>query len=142
VNAHPPRLRIFAGPNGSGKSTLKSYLPRELFGVYLNPDEIELEIRGRGFLDFATYGVTTTFQEVLTFFEGSAFLISAGFGNAARQLGFAQRRLQFGNVAVNSYFASVAADFLRQKLLDLRASFTLETVMSHRSKVELLARPE
>jgi predicted ABC-type ATPase len=36
--------------------------------------------------------------------------------------------------------ASVAGDFLRQKLLELRLSFTFETVMSHRSKVELLAK--
>jgi len=42
---------MFAGPNGSGKSTLKSYLPKALLGVYLNPDEIEQEIRRQGFLD-------------------------------------------------------------------------------------------
>jgi predicted ABC-type ATPase len=40
-----PRLRMFAGPNGSGKSTLKTVLPPELLGVYLNPDEIESQIR-------------------------------------------------------------------------------------------------
>lgn len=39
---------MFAGPNGSGKSTLKSYLPGNLLGVYLNPDEIEQEVRTRG----------------------------------------------------------------------------------------------
>ena len=33
-------------------------------------------------------------------------------------------------------------DFLRQKLLELKVSFTFETVMSHRSKVELLARAQ
>ena len=44
---------MFAGPNGSGKSLLKSYLPTELLGVYLNPDEIEQEIRRHNFLDFA-----------------------------------------------------------------------------------------
>lgn len=39
---------------------------------------------------------------------------------------------------INSYFASVAADFLRRKLIAAQRSFTFETVMSHRSKVELL----
>jgi predicted ABC-type ATPase len=58
---------MFAGPNGSGKSTLKSCLPKELLGVYLNPDEIEEEIRGQGSLDFTTFGVTTTFDEVSSF---------------------------------------------------------------------------
>lgn len=133
---------MFAGPNGSGKSTLKSVLPPALIGVYLNPDELEQEIRERGFLDFAAYGVTTTAKEVLPFFQTSEFLISAGFGEAARQLGFAESRLDFGKVAVNSYFASVAADFLRQKLLEQKDTFTFETVMSHRSKVDLLAQAQ
>ncbi|MEK7707945.1 MAG: zeta toxin family protein [Verrucomicrobiota bacterium] len=133
---------MFAGPNGSGKSILKSHLPKELLGVYLNPDEIEQEIRKRGFLEFAAFGVTTTADEALPFFNSSSFLISAGFGDAARQLAFGNGRLDFANVEVNSYFASVAGDFLRQKLLERRISFTFETVMSHPSKVELLAKAQ
>ena len=133
---------MFAGPNGSGKSTLKSVLPKELLGVYLNPDEIEQEIGRQGFLDFAAYGVTTTADEVLPFFKASPFLISEGFGDVAKQIGFAQGRLNFGKVEVNSYFASVAGDFLRQKLLDRKLSFTFETVMSHPSKVKLLEQAQ
>ncbi len=133
---------MFAGPNGSGKSTLRSSLPKELLGVYLNPDEIEQEIHRQGFLHFAAYGVTTMADEVLPFFKGSSLLVSAGFGDAAQQLGFANGRLEFGKVAVNSYFASVAGDFVRQKLLVQKVSFTFETVMSHPSKVELLAKAQ
>lgn len=133
---------MFAGPNGSGKSTLKSYLPKELLGVYLNPDEIEREIREKGFLDFTAFSVTTTAEEVLSFFNESPFLKSAGFSHAARSLGFASGRLDFAKVEVNSYFASVAGDFLRRKLLELKVAFTFETVMSHPSKVELLARAQ
>jgi predicted ABC-type ATPase len=133
---------MFAGPNGSGKSLLKSYLPKELLGVYLNPDEIEQEIRRRGFLDLSAYSVTTTADEVLAFFNGSSFLISAGFGDAAKHLGFADGRLDFEKLEVNSYFASVASDFLRQKLLELKVSFTFETVMSHPNKVELLEQAQ
>lgn len=47
-----PRVRMFAGPNGSGKSTIKSVTGRELLGVYVNPDEIEAEIKRFEFLDF------------------------------------------------------------------------------------------
>ncbi|MBC8097499.1 MAG: zeta toxin family protein [Akkermansiaceae bacterium] len=133
---------MFAGPNGSGKSTLKSYLPKELLGVYLNPDETEQAIRTDGFLDFATYTVTTTADEALAFFNGSSFLASAGLGEAARRLSFANNRLDFAKVAVNSYFASVAGDFLRHKLLEQKVSFTFETVMSHPSKVALLAEAQ
>ena len=133
---------MFAGPNGSGKSTLKSVLPPVLLGVYLNPDELEDEIRQQGFLDFSAYGVTTTAEEVLPFFRDSTFLISAGYVDAARRLGFANGWLGFKSVTVNSYFASVAADFLRQKLLAQNISFTFETVMSHPNKVALLAQAQ
>jgi len=133
---------MFAGPNGSGKSTLKSYLPPPLLGVYLNPDDIEQEIIHLGFLDVLAFGVTTTASEVISFFTGSSFLASAGFSDAARNLGFADGRLDFARVEVNSYFASVAGDFLRQKLLAQRDTFTFETVMSHPSKVDLLAQAQ
>lgn len=49
------RLRMFAGPNGSGKSTLKTVLRSELWGLYVNPDEIEKEIKRFDFLDFSAY---------------------------------------------------------------------------------------
>lgn len=77
---------MLAGPNGSGKSTLKSYLPIELLGGFLYPDEIEQAIRAHGFLDFAAFGVTTTADEDLGFFNGSTFLASIGLGEAARQV--------------------------------------------------------
>jgi hypothetical protein len=38
-----------------------------LLGVYLNPDEIEQEIRQQGLLDFAAYGVSTTGDDVIPF---------------------------------------------------------------------------
>lgn len=131
---------MFAGPNGSGKSTLKAVLPPALLGVYLNPDEIEDEIRRQGFLDFTLYRVTTRAEEVLPFFTDSAFLRKAGYADAAEKLVFTNDRLEFREVEINSYFASVAVDFLRRKLLEQKATFTFETVMSHRSKVELLAQ--
>ena len=133
---------MFAGPNGSGKSILKSYLPKELLGVYLNPDEMEQEIRRLGFLDFAAYGVTTTVDETSSFFNRSSFLISAGFGAASKLLIFTDGRLDFSKVGVNSYYASVACDFLRQKLMELKVSFTFETVMSHPNKVALLEQAQ
>jgi predicted ABC-type ATPase len=110
--------------------------------VYLNPDEIELKIREQGFLDFGAYGVTTTDDEVLAFFKSSPFLAFAGFGAAANRLGFVDGHLDFSRAEVNSYFASVAVNFLRQTLTNSKISFTFETVMSHPSKVELLAQAQ
>lgn len=133
---------MFAGPNGSGKSQLKSVLPLPLLGVYLNPDEIEKMLRQRHFLDFNDFGVTIEAPQVLPFFTGSPFLKEVHLTDAARDLQFDNGRLNFENVEVNSYFASVACDCLRQKLLEQKETFTLETVMSHESKVDLLAQAQ
>ena len=136
-----PRLRMFAGPDGSGKSTLKTVLPPELLGVYLNPDEIEAQIRQQGFLVVEDFGVPADSDmdsRLLAFFQQSKFLIGAGLAPAVGKLRSTNGRVDFSHVAVNSYFASAAADFLRQQLLKQKTSFTLETVMSSPDKVKLL----
>lgn len=135
-----PRLRMFAGPNGSGKSTIKSVIRRELLGVYVNPDEIEAEIKQYDFLDFGKFGVQTGESETLDFFRNSALLKTADLLPEVENLKFNQGRLDFFNVEVNAYFASVAADFIRQKLTPARQSFSFETVMSSPDKVELLEK--
>jgi len=53
-------MRMFAGPNGSGKSVLKSCLPTSLLGVYLNPDEIEADVKMKGYLDFEKFEMETS----------------------------------------------------------------------------------
>lgn len=137
-----PRLRMFAGPNGSGKSTIKEVLEPELLGVYINPDEIEKGIREAGFLDFSVFGLEATEEEVLPFFRESTFLRGEGLADNAAQLSFHGNRLCFGAVAVNAYFASVAADFIRHKLLDAGVTFTFETVMSSPDKVAFLKKAQ
>jgi hypothetical protein len=86
---------MFAGPNGSGKSTLKSFLPRELLGIYLNPDEIEQDVSSKGFLDFDSYNLNTTGREVLPFLTSSSFLNAEGFGHAVQRISFNGNRLDF-----------------------------------------------
>lgn len=142
MSARTPRVRMFAGPNGSGKSTLKSVLHPELLGVYLNPDEVERDIRKKGFLELNAYRATASADEVLGFFKNSTLLQKNGLSNDAKRLAVTDGRLIFADVQVNSYFASVAIDFIRQKLLTAKASFTFETVMSHRGKVDLLERAQ
>lgn len=137
-----PRLRMFAGPNGSGKSTFKSMIQKELLGVYINPDEIEKEISDRGFLDLAAYHVNTTKQEILSFFERSSLLEKTDSLEEAHYLRFNDDKLSFHDVSVTAYFASVAADFIRQKLIDASKSFTFETVMSFPDKIELLQKAQ
>lgn len=135
-----PRLRMFAGPNGSGKSTIKSVIRRELLGVYVNPDEIEVLIKQFDFLDFGEFEIQTDETEILEFFQSSTLLEKADLLDEAENLRFADNRLSFHDVSVNSYFASVAADFIRQKLILARKSFSFETVMSAPDKVQLLEK--
>jgi len=124
-------MRMFAGPNGSGKSVLKSCLPTSLLGVYLNPDEIEADVKMQGYLDMKMFGVETTAENVLPAFTESELLIRQRLSGEAASLSYTEGRLHFPARTMNSYFASVAAEFLRQQLLNCRATFTFETVMSH-----------
>jgi predicted ABC-type ATPase len=137
-----PRLRMFAGPNGSGKSTIKSVIRSELLGVYINPDEIEKDIRNSDFLDLRDFKVRTTAAEILDFFQDSTLSGNAELLDEAELLSFNDDKLSFHNVIVNSYFASVAADFIRHKLLETGTSFTFETVMSSPDKVAFLQKAQ
>lgn len=138
VTPTAPFLRMFAGPNGSGKSTITGGIDPSLLGIYVNADEMEKDIRRTGFLDVAAYGVEATGFDVLGFFQQSPFLESAGLADDAASLTFTNGRLGFHDVPVNSYHASVSADFIRQRLLQSKTSFTFETVMSSRDKVMFL----
>lgn len=138
MNKGTLRLRMFAGPNGSGKSTFKSIIRPELLGMFINPDEIEKDIRNFDFLDLDHYEIQTTKEEILNFFIKSPLLKTADLLDDARELRFNDGKLSFFNAGVNSYFASVAADFIRHKLIECSKSFTFETVMSFPDKIEFL----
>jgi predicted ABC-type ATPase len=88
------------------------------------------------------YGVETTREEILSFFMNSTLLQKAGLDDEAACLRFTDGKLDFFEVIVNAYFASVAADFLRRKLLEKRVSFSFETVMSSPDKVALLKQAQ
>jgi predicted ABC-type ATPase len=131
---------MFAGPNGSGKSTIRSLVPAPLLGVYINPDEIEAELSRFGTLSFRQFGITPSHEEVGTFLRGSRLLRSAGLDNAAIACRVCEDSISLPAEHINSYVASVLADFIRQSLLSRLASFTFETVMSSVDKVDLLTR--
>ena len=132
------RVRMFAGPNGSGKSTLKNWLPAPLFGSFINPDEIEKSIRESGVFDLAAWQMKGQSGALIEFLENSPFLRQVGLSGQIQDLRAENEIISFENVAVNAYFASVIADWLRQKLIERRASFTFETVMSSPDKIAFL----
>lgn len=107
-------------------------------GVYINPDEIEKDIRNIGYINFDKFEIETSKKEVLDFFNNSTLLKSIGLQDEVLKLNYENNRLIFSNITINSYFASICADFIRRKLLEAKKSFTFETVMSSYDKVELL----
>lgn len=137
-----PRLRMFAGPNGSGKSSIKEGIPSNILGYYVNPDEIEKVIHKQGYFDLRVFKLESSAEEILPYFCTSDFLIKAGLLPQAQQLTFIDNQLRFNSVRVNSYFASVLSDFVRNKLLDEKISFTFETVMSSSDKVAFLKKAQ
>lgn len=138
MNDALPRMRIFAGPNGSGKSTLKGVLPPQLLGAYLNPDDIERQIRSDGFFECRGTNLSVNPHDLLESLRSSPRLNSRDVALDFRSVKIDGPRIVFGELQISSYVAASLVDFLRAKLLAERESFTFETVMSHPDKVESL----
>lgn len=137
------RLRMFAGPNGSGKSTIKSIISSNLLGHYLNPDDIEKQVRQQGYYDLRSLDIRTDQEEILAFFKNHPLAARLEdfdllYGIRYIDKGF----IDFADVGFNSYLSAILTDFLRHKLLDSGQSFTFETVMSSADKVLLLQKAQ
>jgi predicted ABC-type ATPase len=142
MNETTPRLRMFAGPNGSGKSTIKSVISSKLLGIYINPDEIEKELLTKGHLDLKGFEIQTPMSEIRTFLQNSTLLKKTGLSAQIDSVKIENQCIFLDADKVNSYYASVISDFIRQKLIEARKSFTFETVMSSPDKIELLQKAQ
>lgn len=137
---------MFAGPNGSGKTTLtegiKSKRPLTWFGEYINPDELEKVIGNAPCFSLKDWELSASLSEVREFFSQSPLLQRLQLDRDAYRIDFDGEVIDFSSVTVNSYHMAVLADFLRSKLLTARRSFSFETVMSSRDKVDLLQKAQ
>ena len=95
-----PRLRMFAGPNGSGKSTIKDVINKELLGIYINPDDIEKNIKENGYLDFNNFEIEASEKEVLDFFRNSTLLKSVNLQNKISDLKYENNKLIFIKICI------------------------------------------
>lgn len=136
-------MRIFAGPNGSGKTTIfKGILADERvsLGVYINADDIEITLREKSTLAFSNLNLEVTESQLKKFFQGSTFSpVKRNEPDLWTKLSVHQNIL-ICNTSLDSYIAADIAEFIRQQLLDQGISFTYETVMSHKGKIEFLTR--
>lgn len=135
------RIRVFAGPNGSGKTTIfKGILEREniSLGVYVNADEIELQLNEYRYLDFSHYSISPPKELIQTHFRNSKFSpVKRNEPELYKSLDVDEHKL-FVNTTIDSYIAADIAEFIRQYLVLEGTSLTFETVMSHSDKIAFL----
>lgn len=130
---------MFAGPNGSGKSTLINEIQNKCFiGSFINADIIERKFNTTNFIDCNEYLPITVTQADWESFKP---IISAEDKRITPEI-LDSIVLSDGILTtdfdIDSYTASVVAEFLRHILLECEETFSFETVMSHESKVAFL----
>jgi predicted ABC-type ATPase len=132
-------MRVFAGPNGSGKTTIIKSLQDVIpFGVYINADDIELQLKESKILLFNSFQLNITQEQLQDFFKKSTFSpIKRNEPNLWSKIVVDKNILKI-NAEVDSYLAADIAEFIRQQLLTSQISFSYETVMSHPGKIDFL----
>ncbi len=133
------RMRVFAGPNGSGKTTIVKSLQGEIpFGVYVNADDIEAQLKETSVLLFNAFQLAITQNQLQQFFKTSSFApVKRNEPDLWSKLSVNNNILHIATT-IDSYLAADVAEFIRQQLLSYNISFTYETVMSHKSKIDFL----
>jgi len=132
------RIRIFAGPNGSGKSTLvKQFIEDDPWLInkqlHIDPDKLNIT----NIIDFGKFGIHTNISEFKEHLLGSTLFPISKID--IQDIKFENNCLI--NDLNNPYLGSLAADFIRDKLIDMDINlFSFETVFSHESKIEFMKR--
>jgi predicted ABC-type ATPase len=139
----PKRVRIFAGPNGSGKSTIKKIVESKVkLGTYINADEIKVQLTNQRHLDFSLYGLLLHKDSFID------SLINSTWSKRMINVECALSHIYFENNCIrlsdsyvpDDYFVSFIASYIRDELLEISNKFTIETVMSHPSKLEFIKK--
>jgi len=121
-----PRIRMFAGPNGSGKSTIKDYLlPRHIEDHCFSLTDFHEALESQQLINFLKSKKRKVNQTMMPLLNSNPIILANG-------------KIAFEASEIDSYLAARIIDFIRIQFIELKISFTFETVMSHRSKVEFL----
>jgi len=135
------RLRVFAGPNGSGKSTITSIvMDYAHLGVYVNADELKVILSRDRQLDFSAYHVNLDQQQFSESFRQSSLAERVpDIENTLLNVIFDGNILRLKeNYDVEDYFVSFITSYIWNRLLETSNKFTVETVMSHPSKLDFM----
>ena len=137
------RMRVFAGPNGSGKTTIFKGILKENkvdLGVYVNADELELQLNQNQNIDFSDYQIIVSENQLKDFFRKSKFSpVKRNEPDLYNKVN-AIDNCFIPSTVIDSYLTADLAEFIRQQLLQTGKSFTFETVMSHVSKIDFLSQ--
>lgn len=130
---------MVAGPNGSGKSSFINDLKKEVkLGYYINADEIESLLKKQKFLDFDNFGINVSEKDFSKSLSKNSELIKKSNPAVINSIKVKNNLLVTKNA--DSYLSSLITDFIREKMIQQKKSFTFETVMSHISKVNILKK--
>ena len=135
------RLRVFAGPNGSGKSTIKAIvLDRVHLGVYVNADELKVILSKNRQLDFSDYNVKLNPKRFIGEFRNSSLALKIrNIENTLSNIEFDENRIKLKeDYKIEDYFISYITSYIWSELLKVSNKFTIETVMSHPSKLDFM----
>ena len=135
------RFRMIAGPNGSGKSTLASWLARDYavnFYTMLNADEVFATVR-RTHAFFSPFPIETSALEAYVGHSGYAECEKSRFLSGEIMVDADCIRF-LTDEAVNSYTVALLVNFLQDEFINRGISFSQETVFSHHSKIQALAK--
>lgn len=115
-------------------------MPADFFGVFVvNADEIESEITQQGSLSLKKFQINVSADEMHAYFRESNFSpVRLKDSELWKKFKIENNVLYFPKAEMNSYVAADIAEFIRQKLLKENLSFTFETVMSNRSKLDFI----
>lgn len=139
------RLRVFAGPNGSGKSTITDIVMEYVhLGTYVNADELKVILSRERELDFSAYSVKLNKDCFIEQLRKSSFV--SKINNVEHTLAnviFIENiiRLQ-DSYEVEDYFVSFITSYICNELLETSNKFTVETVMSHPSKLDFMQKAQ
>lgn len=137
------RVRIFAGPNGSGKSTIKSIVEEKVhLGTYINADEIKVQLTKHHILDFSLNNLTLRKNHFINTLRNSTWSgRMKNVENTIFNLRFEENCLKIADsYELEDYFVTFLASYMWDELLEVSSKFSVETVMSHESKLQFIER--
>jgi glycosidase len=84
------------------------------------------------------FNIDVNQDELIQFFQFSKFAPTKRNEKNLFEKLEVRNNFLYVNTSIDSYLAADLAEFIRQKLIQMRKSFTYETVMSHPSKIDFM----